>query len=155
MPGFTKGPNYREPFGRNQWLRSTVGIVTESHTFAKGAIPTETIDGVAHKVLQPGTVLAVITSGDDVGKVGVYDDAATDGRQTAANIVGICNTFLPWQLDERDCEVAVVKHARAVQAWCFEYESGVRVALDDATAAELLAKKDLDIQFIADLTEVR
>jgi hypothetical protein len=155
MPSFTKGPGYREPFGRNQFLRSTQDVKTESYTFAKGAIPTEDVDGVARKVLQPGTVIAKITSGNDSGKVGVFDDAASDGRQTATNIVGLNNTFLPWQLEERDVEIAVVKECRAVQAWCFEYESGVRVALDDATAAELQNKKDLSILFIASLTEVR
>lgn len=43
---------------------------------------------------------------------------ATDGRGDAANIVGFCNTFLPWQLQERDVEVAVVYEAAVVQANC-------------------------------------
>jgi hypothetical protein len=147
MPAFVKGPNYRDPFGRNNYLRSTQDVKTESATFAKGAIPTIDVDGNDVKVLQPGTVLARITSGDDEGKVGVFDSGASDGRQTASNIVGLNNTFLPWQLNERDCEVAVVVECRAVQEWCIEFESGAPVALDDATAAELQNKKDLSILF--------
>lgn len=152
MPGFSKGPNLRTPFGVNEWLRSTVGIVTESYTMAASGIPTETIDGVATKCLRSGTVIAKITSGADSGKVGVLDDAATDGRQTTTNIVGICNTDVPWQLNERDVEIAVVKHGRGYQERCFEYESGVRQVLDDTTAAFLLAKKDLDIMFLTGTT---
>lgn len=163
MPDFQKGPNYVTPFGRNQWLRSTQDVKTESYTFAAGLIPTETIDGSEQKVLQPGTVLAKATSGADAGKIGVYNRNATDGRETAANIVGVCNTFLPWQLLERDVEVAAVYEATGVQAWCFEYvDEGVynggafggvangtmiRIALTDTTADLMRGQKNLDIMF--------
>lgn len=166
MPDFTKGPNYTAPFGRNQWLRSTQDVKTESFTFGAALIPTETIDGTEQKVLQPGTVLAVATSGADAGKVGVYhrftadgggagiDHGATDGRGDPANIVGICNTFLPWQLLERDVEVAAVYEATAVQAWCFEVDpaavadgSEAFVALTDTTADTMRGQKTLDIMF--------
>jgi hypothetical protein len=149
MPDFQKGPNWRQPFGRNNFLRSTQDVKTESFTFSKAAIPAEEIDGYAgQKVLQPGTVLAKITSGPEAGKVGVFQAGATDGRQTAANIVGLNNTFLPWQLMERDVEVAAVVECRAVQGWCFEYNSdGDRVALTNATATELVGKKHLSIMF--------
>ena len=163
MPDFQKGPNYTTPFGRNQWLRSTQDVKTESYTFAASGIPEETIDGSVQKVLQPGTVLAKITSGPDAGKVGVFSSLATDGRETAGNIVGICNTFAPWQLLERDIEVAAVYEATGVQAWCLEYvDEGVyndgagggvangneiAVPLSDTTADAMRGLKTLDIMF--------
>lgn len=73
--------------------------------------------------------------------------AATDGRGDPANIVGINNTFLPWQLTERDVEVAVVVDCLAVQGWCYEYNaSGALVALSNATAAAMRTK-GLQINF--------
>ncbi len=154
MPAFVKGPNYRQPFGRNEFLRSTQDIKTESYTVSAASVPEVEIDGHTQKVLQTGTVMARITSGAEEGKVGPFDALATDGRQTAANIVGLNNTFLPWQLMERDVEIAVVYEATAVQAWCFEYvsdgevePSSVLEALSDATADEMRGKKRLDIMF--------
>jgi hypothetical protein len=128
MPSFDAGGTLRTPFGKNQYLDSTKDVKSESRTFAKSGIPAETIDGETQKVLQPGTILAVITSGADLGKVGVYDTTATDGRQTAANIVGINDTFVPWQLLERDVEVSVTIGAFVKEAWCFHYLAGVRTA---------------------------
>lgn len=65
---------------------------------------------------------------------------ATDGRGSTANIVGIVDTFLPWQLLERDVEVAVVYEATVVQAWCFEYDgSGARIALGNTTRDAMIA----------------
>lgn len=139
MSTFTKDTAARTPFGRNSYLRSTKDVKTDSYTFAKSGIPTVTIDGTALKVLQPGTVIAKITSGADSGKVGVFDSTAADGRQTAANIIGIVDTFLPWQLNERDVEVAVVYEATVVQAWCFEYVAGVRSALGNTTRDLMIA----------------
>lgn len=139
MADFVKGGTARTPFGKNQYLRSTKLKLTESYTFAKGAIPTETIDGDTQKVLQPGTVIAKITSTADVGKVGVFDSTAADGRQTAANIVGICDTFVPWQLLERDVEVSVTYAAAVKQTWCFEYVAGVRTALTGGTVTAIIA----------------
>lgn len=156
MPSFVKGPNLRAPFGVNEFLRSTQDVKTESYTVAASTVPNETVDGNTVKNLRPGTVLAKVTSGADSGKVGPYSDAATDGRQTAANIVGINNTALPWQLggvSARDVEVAVVKEARVYQDRCFEYVSSVLTALSDATAANMLGKKDVDIHFLTGTTE--
>lgn len=149
MAHFSKGPDsVRTPFGKNEFLRSTQDVKTESYSFYNGAIPVEAIDGTDEKVLQPGTVLAAITSGAGDGKVGVYLPDATDGRQTAANIVGINQTFLPWQLLNRDVEVAVVVEARVKQAWCFEYNaSDVRIALTDTTRDLILARPNLAILF--------
>lgn len=149
------------PFGRNEFLRSTRGIKTTSYTFAAASLPEVTIDGnPGQKILQPGTVLAKITSGPDAGKVGVYQaydpngggagvpTGATDGRGELANIVGLNRTFLPWQLIERDVEVAAVYTCTAVQGWCLEYDpAGLAVTLTDATANAMRGTKGLDILF--------
>lgn len=157
MSTFVKGGSTGTPFGRNEYLRSTRGRKTESYTLAASTITARTIDGVAgQKILQPGTVLAKITSGADSGKVGPFQGQAgttvTDGRQTLANIVGICNTFLPWQTMERDVEVAVDYECAAVQGWCKEYDNaGAELALTNTTAAAMqrggAAGKGVDITF--------
>lgn len=60
---------------------------------------------------------------------------AADGRQTAANLVGVLDTFLPWQLMEHDVEVAVCYEGTLVQGWCFEYNAaGLAIPLANATA---------------------
>lgn len=146
MPSFSKGGGQRTPFGGNEYLRSTRDVKKESYTFAAASLPTETIDGVVQKVLKPGEVLAKITSGADSGKVGVFQAGATDGRQTLANIVGINDTWLPWQLMEHDCEVAATYEATVVQAWCFERDSGGnRIALTNTTIDAMRGVKGLDI----------
>lgn len=150
MASFTKGPGTQpDPFGKNVYLRSTDPKPRkESYTCAASTVALETVNGVANqKVLQSGEVMAKITSGGDSGKIGPYDVNATDGRQTLTNIVGINDTFLPWQLLERDVEVAVTYEGAVVQGWCFERVTGVRAALGDTTAAGLVGKKTLDIKF--------
>lgn len=257
MPLFTKSA-FATPFGRNEYLRSTQDIKTDSYTVAASTLPALTIDGFAgQKVLQPGTVMAKITSGGDNGKIGPFQrgavvnevqtinlgaasagtvtigfdgettaaiafnanaaavqtalellsninvgdivvtggpfpalttltfsgaqytgtnvpevvvtpsgltggtvtvattvsggagaGSATDGRQTAANIVGLCNTFLPWQLVDGDREIAVVYEASVVQARCLEYTAASTVvALSNTTAALMVAQKTMDIKF--------
>lgn len=259
MPS-SSGPTTRTPFGRNVYLRSTEDVKTESRTVAASTIPSETIDTFAgQKILQPGTVLAKITSGADSGKTGPFQGglgvnevqtltrtstggtitltfdgettgtiaadavgftaavvkaalegiasidvgdvavtgsaggplsvtfsgpqydatnvpqlvvdntlatggtivAATatagaapgaggpsDGRGDPANIVGLCNTFLPWQLMDRDVEVAVVYECTAVQSWCIEVDAaGARQPLSDATANAMRGGKGLNIMF--------
>jgi hypothetical protein len=131
MPHFEKGPNYRTPFGKSEFLRSTQDIKTESYTCSAATVPTQTIDGVGTKVLQPGTVMATVTA---TGDVGPYQVDAVDGRQLAANIVGINYTFLPWQLNERDVEISVVYEASVVQAWCVFYDTGDAAAGNAGTA---------------------
>jgi hypothetical protein len=87
-------------------------------------------------------VVAVTTAG------GVASGAATDGREDPANIVGLNNTFLPWQLMERDVEISVYYDCAAVQAWCLEYNaSGVAVVLSNRSAGLTQSRKDLDITF--------
>lgn len=151
MPSFdTSGSTVRTPFGKNQYLRSTKDVKTESYTCAKATVTAETIDGAAdQKVLQPGEVIAKITSGADSGKVGPYQvTTPTDGRQTLANIVGINDTFLPWQLMERDVEIAVVYEASVVQAWCFERNAaGARIALTNTTRDAMVAAANLALRF--------
>lgn len=82
MPAFTKGGELRTPFGKNQYLRSTQDVKLESYTVSAATVPAETIDGNAdQKVLQPGTVLAKITSGSEAGKVGPYQGPGTNEAQ--------------------------------------------------------------------------
>lgn len=151
MPSFTKGGGQRTPFGSNEYLRSTQDVKKESYTFSAASLPTETIDGVVQKMLKPGEILAKITSGAEAGKVGVYSSdtvGVTDGRSTPANIVGINDTWLPWQLMEHDVEVAATYECTAVQAWCFERDAtGARVALTNTTADALRGVKGLDVHF--------
>lgn len=149
MADFVKGGGTYGPFGRNEFLRSTNPKPhTESYTVAAASVPSVTLDGNSEKILQPGTVMAKITSGGDSGKVGPFSAAATDGRQTVGNIVGLNLTFLPWQLLERDVEISVVTDGRAVQGWCFEYNaSNVAIALTNTTADAMRGTKSLDILF--------
>jgi hypothetical protein len=149
MSTFVKGGSVSTPFGRNEYLRSTQDVKVESYTLAAASVPARTIDGVAgQKILQPGTVMAKITSGGDSGKVGPFSAAATDGRQTAANIVGLNDTFLPWQTIERDVEIGVVYQCTAVQAWCFELDAAsAQIALTNTTADAMRGTKGLHINF--------
>jgi hypothetical protein len=83
MSTFVKGGSTTTPFGRNEFLRSTQDVKVESYTLAASTVPSRTIDGVAgQKILQPGTVMAKITSGPDAGKVGPYQVAGTKEVQT-------------------------------------------------------------------------
>ena len=139
MSTFVKGGSTGTPFGRNEFLRSVRDIKTDSATIAGSTIPARTIDGVSgQKILQPGTILAKITSTAEAGKVGPYisGGSAGDGRETITNIIGICMTFLPWQLIERDVEISYVYEASVSAAWCLEYTSGsliVPIAVSVAT----------------------
>ncbi len=148
-PMFIKPSGTSQPFGRREFLRSTnPRPQTESYTVAASTVTAVTIDGSSQKPLQPGVVLAKITSGAESGKVGPFQADVTDGRQTAANIVGLNETFLPWQLLEGDREVAVVTNCTAVQAWCREYNAaGAEIVLTDTTANAMRSGKRLDINF--------
>jgi hypothetical protein len=149
MPSYTPGGGNTTPFGKNVYLRSTQDVKTESYTCSAASVPSETIDGVAgQKILQSGEVMASITSGGEAGKVGPFMAGVTDGRQTATNIVGINDTFLPWQLIERDVEIAVAYQCTAVQGWCFERDAaGARIALTNTTADAMRGTKGLHINF--------
>ncbi len=154
MSTFVKGGGVGTPFGRNEFLRSTQDVKTESYTVAASTVPARTIDGAAgQKILQPGTVIAKITSGGESGKVGPYSTdtgGVTDGRSTATNIVGLNTTFLPWQLIERDVEISVTYQCTAVQAWCLEYTAAggaVPQALSNATADAMRSVKGMHVNF--------
>lgn len=149
MSTFIKGGSTSTPFGRNEFLRSTQDVKTESYTLSAASVPARTIDGVGgQKVLQPGTVMAKITSTAESGKIGPFSAAATDGRQTAANIVGLNMTFLPWQTIERDVEISVVVQATAVQAWCIELDAtSVEIVLTNTTADAMRGGKRVHINF--------
>jgi hypothetical protein len=149
MPSFVKGGGVTTPFGRNEYLRSTRGKKVESYTCAGATVPARTIDGnPGQKVLQPGTAMAKITTGPDAGKVGPFQAGATDGRADVANLVGLDDTFLPWQLIERDVEIGVTYTCVAVQGWCKELNAaGVEIPLADATANAMRGTKGLDILF--------
>lgn len=149
MSTFIKGGGVTTPFGRNEYLRSTKGCKFESYTIAAASLPARTIDGVAgQKILQPGMAMAKITSGGDAGKVGPFMAGVTDGRQTVANLVGLNDTFLPWQLIERDVEIGVLYIGTAVQAWCFELDAGgLFIALTNTTADAMRSVKGLDVTF--------
>lgn len=155
MAHFSPGVGNTAPFGRNEFLRSVRDVKTDSFTLAATSVPSVTIDGVAgQKILQPGTVLAKITSAAgtstaaDVGKVGPFQAGVTDGRQTLANVVGINVTFLPWQLVERDVEVSAAYEASVVQAWCLEYDAGgLPIVLTNTTRAGLTNLPAMDIRF--------
>ncbi|MGE0342560.1 MAG: hypothetical protein AB7O86_05790 [Porticoccaceae bacterium] len=264
MPSF-RTDAYRTPWGVNVFLRSTQDVKTESGMVAASTVPKRTIDGVATKVLRKGTVMALITSGPESGKIGPFQgvgtdevqtitentaisagtftitilgattaaiawdataaqvqtairaavaaaytagdiDAAaaaigdsltvtggpvgttpltvtyngelganvdqltvdvtsltgtvtvatstpgvvgaTDGRGTLANIVGLCNTELPWQLNDGDREVAIVYECSAVLTKCLEYDAaGTEIALTTTTADAMRSVRGMDILF--------
>lgn len=137
---FDKGPGeLTDSFGPNQYLRSTKGAKFRSATLRAGAVPTETINGYeGKKLIQRGELLAKITSGEFAGGVGPFQAGATDGRQTAANIVGFSDTYVPWRANVRDVPVSVCYEAALVKAWCFERDAdGKRIPLTNATATAI------------------
>ena len=151
MPGLTKFVNGdTTPFGKNNFLRSTQpgSYLTDSRTVASASFPTEIIDGNVQKVLQPGEALAKITSGDDIGKFGVFQLGVTDGRQLVANLCGINKSFFPYQLMDRDVEAANCYDASVVQAWCtIRDATGARIPLSNTVADALRTRNDLNILF--------
>lgn len=130
--------------GVNSWAVGTGGplpgaAVDLTWGEAEGDIAQPTVNTTALTGTTPGITVTTVTPGVA---------GATDGRGVTANIVGINNTFLPWQLRWRDVEVAVVYEAAVVQANCFEYNAaGVEIPLSDTTALQMFGKKNLDIRF--------
>jgi len=141
MPSFSAGGSTSTPFGVNEYLRSVRDVKFESYTCAASTVPAVTIDGVGgQKILQRGVVMAKIASGADSGKVGPFtlETANADGRKTSSNIVGINDTFLPWQLMERDVEIAVVYEASIVDGRLLELDaSGAFAAASAGTMTTL------------------
>lgn len=140
MASFTKNA-YRTPFAPTVYLRSTQDVKLTSYTVSAASVTAETIDGSTNqKILQKGELMCRITSGAESGKVGPFQAAATDGRQTIANAVGFNNTFLPWELLERDVEIAVAYEATVYAAMVTERNSSnVRIALQAGTITSLIA----------------
>jgi hypothetical protein len=148
MPSFTKGGGVRPPFGKNQYMRSTKDLKFESYTVSAASVPAELVDGVSMKILQSGEFMAKITSGPEIGKIGPFQAGVADGRQTAANIVGVAETFLPWELNHRDHEMSVCYFGVLVQGWCFERDAaGARIALTNTTRDAALALPTLHLLF--------
>lgn len=125
-----------------EWAGEDVPQVIVDNTLATGGTivaSTGTAGGAA-----AGTI-AVTTQ--TAGKAITYTGGGSNGLNDPDNIVGIDQTFLPWQLMERDVEVGVVYEATVVQGWCFEYQAGVRIALTDETVAAMQANPNLHINF--------
>lgn len=71
------------PWGVNEFLRSTDDFGTESYMCAAGSVPFVVRDGNPfQKLLPAGVVMAKITSGPDIGKVGPFQAAGTAEVQT-------------------------------------------------------------------------
>jgi len=142
---------------RNQYLDSTRNLQFESYTCARTSVTPESWtnqEGVTTlgRILQSGEVLAKITTAagtstaDDVDKVGPYQVGATDGRGDLANIVGVNETFVPWQLDERDVDIAALWHGTVRFAWCtIRDAAGARIPMTTAVADALYGKRSLDV----------
>lgn len=134
------------PFGSNEFLASTHGTQYAGYTFAASTLPSETIDGHVVKVLRRGEVLAKITSGPESGKVGPFQAGVTDGRQTAANIVGVNDSFRPWQFEHGDDQVSALYIGTVDQALCYERDAaGARITLTNTTIDAMRGTKGLDI----------
>lgn len=150
MPSY-QAAQFIQPFGKRVHLRSTTPAPqTESYTCSSVDMPAnQTIDGNPVKVLQPGTVMARITSGTQAGMVGVFQAGATDGRQDTANIVGINLTFLPWTLNERDVEIAVTYDSTHYLAKCVEHDAaGAETPLTVPVADAMRNTISLDLKFV-------
>ena len=92
------------------------------------------------------TVSNAIVGGGTVAFTEVTPGAAgaTDGREDPDNIVGILDTFLPWELNHRDHHSAVCYEGTVVQGWCFERNAaGLRIPLTDATRDAMRANPSL------------
>lgn len=88
MPIFDPAHTATTPFGINEFLRSTEDVKTESYTLAASTVPSQTIDGnPGQKILQPGTVLAKITSGPEKDKVGPFFNG-TAGTKEVQTLTG-------------------------------------------------------------------
>lgn len=126
--GPAPGTPFTVTFGGNLAGQNVDAITLDTNSLTGGATPT----------------VAIATTTQGTPTTGM----ATDGRQDPLNIVGINQTFLPWQTMERDVEVAAVYGAVVVQGWCFEYDAaGLLVALSNATAGYMVNRKDLRITF--------
>lgn len=153
MAHFNPGGGDSSTFGKNEYRRSTKGLKYDPGTLYMESVTEEsTMDsqGVETmvRILQSGEALARITSGDGKDKFGPFQLAATDGRADVANLVGVNDTFLPWQLMRRDVEVGICYEGTLNQDRCFIRDAdGKRIRMTDTVAAALVAKKSTTISF--------
>jgi hypothetical protein len=121
MPSFSKAGAYAPPFGVNEFLRSWEGVKTESYTLAMNAVPYSTVGAsTIQRVLQPGTVMAKITSGPNAGKIGVFQSTAgTAAQQTltpSGTWAGTAGTFTIGDGSGTTVEIPVAATATAAAA---------------------------------------
>lgn len=119
MASFTKGPNLRTPFGRRHFLGSTQDVKVESYTLCAAVWPSESIDGSSQKVAQPGTVLALITSGENAGMVGPFQaggpgneiveiEVKADGGTFTLTLNGATTGAIPYDASAADVKAAIL-----------------------------------------------
>lgn len=152
MSSFKSGRTDYTPHGKNQILRHAHpgSYDVRSATVGCATYPVEVIDGFNQKILQEGEVLAVCTSGVDIGKHVPYQPTGgpTDGRELLANVIGISKDYFGAELMDRDVHAGVLNRGHLVQAWCTERDAtGKRVPITNATADALRGKKNLQILF--------
>lgn len=130
MPSFTKD-GFRTPFGRNVYLRSTQDVKTKSHMCYAPSVPLETIDGFpGQRVLQPGTVMALITSGSGTGMVGPFQAVGTDEVQTITPTTVTAGTFAPTIL-------GVTMGAQAFNITAANFQIAIRAAIAASSASDV------------------
>lgn len=146
MAHFNPGGGDSTTFGKNEYRYSTKGLKYSPVSIYKESVPKEEATGSdastsEERILQSGEALARITSGPGKDKFGPFQLGATDGRQDVANLVGVNDTFLPWQLLRRDVEAAACYEGTLKQDWCTIRDSnGARVPMTDAVATGLNTK---------------
>lgn len=129
------------------------GVTVTGGPLNTGPFTVTTYDGVNVNQISADTAGLTGTTPGITAATGTQGVAgANDGRQTLAGIVGINDTYLPWQTIHRDVEVAVAYDAAAVQGWCFEYDAnGLMVPLSNTSAAAMqrggAAGKSVDISW--------
>lgn len=154
MPSFDKPDALRsDPWGKNEYLRSTKGNLFTSFTCAAATITAETFkDGQnpqnsqSIKILQSGEVMAKVTSGPNVNHVGPFQTGATDGRADINNIVGVNDTYNPDQFNRRNVDIAVLYKGTVLKPRVFIRDAnGKRVPAPDSVIDALYGTRGLDI----------
>lgn len=123
---------------------STTALVITFHDTAGGNVAASSVDITNANGEEAGVTGS--TPGIGVVETTAGTAGATDGRGNTANIVGICETFVPWELNERDIDVSVLYDGAVRQAWCFERNAaGVRIPLSNTTRDAILALPGLSV----------
>lgn len=125
---------------------STTPLVVTFHSTVGGNVAASSVDVDNTNGEEAGVTGS--TPGVGVVETTAGTAGATDGRGDTANIVGFSDTFLPWELNERDADISVAYEAAVKQSWCFERNaSGVRIPLSNTTRDAILALPGLAILF--------